>query len=205
MSDDDEPKGGLPVTSAGESQKGFHVNLPGLPIPLRRTFGAFDRLLALPIEAAADSLEKKLRGNVDAHVEAVQHKRVRAGKRKRLADPSTETVRAMAEWSVSASEIDPDKERELSAVWRGILDEIMDEREDGSELMRMVQSVPKSDVRFLIEWQNWCTGYSSGPGLPSNVASNLVFKDFKSLLWTGDLRATAVTERLERQGLIGRL
>jgi hypothetical protein len=95
--------------------RGLSVNLAGLPVPLRRTFGALDRLLALPIEAVGDALEKKLKGNVESHVDAVQKKRVRKGKKEKIVDLSPKTAKEMGEWATAAAEVDPD-DKDLSAA-----------------------------------------------------------------------------------------
>jgi len=137
------------LVPVGSASKGFRLDIAGIPIPLKRTFGALDRLIATPIEALADSLERKLKANIDSHVEAVRKKRRKRGKTETISDPSVKMTKALGEWATSASEIDPE-EQELSALWRSVLDEILEGREDADDLLRAVKALANSDILFFI-------------------------------------------------------
>jgi hypothetical protein len=141
--------GKLPALVPEGGAKSMSVNIAGIPIPFRRTFSAVDRLLALPVEALSDFIENKLKGNIDTHIDAVQEKRRRVGKPDKLAKPSVKTVKALGEWAASAAEVDS-KERDLSAVWRSVLDRILDEKDDAEELLRTMKSLPSSDIRYFL-------------------------------------------------------
>jgi hypothetical protein len=148
MSNDGETGHKLPVST--HASTGLTLNIGGIPIPLRRTFGAIDRLIAVPIEALADVVESKIKKNLDSHVDAVQKARKAKGKKEKLADPSVRTTRAIAEWATAAAEVDPDEE-DASAVWRSVLDEILEGGDDAEDLLRIVKALPSSDIRFFIE------------------------------------------------------
>jgi hypothetical protein len=196
----DEVKGGLPAAVGGgvgntpalDSTRGFHINLAGVPIPLSRTFGALDKLLALPIEYAAEAVERKFKGNLGAHVDAVQERRQRRGRKEKLENPSPGALRAMNEWAASAGEV-PKSDLERSALWRALLDGIMDDDEDGQELLEIVKRLPRSDVREFL----WTYGresnstlgliLSQGEDLARLQASGLLERKFKLLpvVWFG--------------------
>ncbi len=127
------------------------MNLPGLPIPLRRTFGAIDRLIAIPIEVLGDKLEEKLKRNLDNHVDAVQKKRKQRGKQSTFEDVSVRTAIAIEDWSLSASAVDPSDD-DLSAVWRAVLDAILDDESYGEEFLRIVKEAKPSDIRFFLTY-----------------------------------------------------
>jgi hypothetical protein len=137
----------LPTTS---DSKGFKLDVAGIPIPLKRTFAALDRLVALPVEALGDYVEKKLKGNVDSHVEAVQKKRRKKGKKENVENPSVKTTKRIASWAESASEVDPE-EKDFSALWRALLNEILDEKDDAEDLMAIVKNARASDIRYFLE------------------------------------------------------
>ena len=84
------------------SSRALSINVAGIPIPLRRTFGALDRLLAIPIEALGDTLERKMKANVDQHVEAIQKSRKRKGKQEMLKEPSPKNNSSDGGMGVSA-------------------------------------------------------------------------------------------------------
>jgi hypothetical protein len=139
--------------------KAFRVDLSGFPIPMRRTFSALDRLVALPFEALGDRLEQSLKSNLDGHVDAVQKNRTKRGKKARVDDPPLKMAKMILEWAESASDVGPE-EKELSAFWRAVLDEILDEDDEAAELIQVVRSLRKSDVRFFLRrfvqptWRN---------------------------------------------------
>lgn len=142
----DSTPSSLPET---QTPKGFTLNVAGLPIPLRRTFSALDRLFALPIEAIGDALEKKMKGNLDSHVDAVRKKRRNKAKKETIENPSIKTAKALAAWAAGAAEVGPD-EQELSAVWRALLDAIMEEKDEADALLRIVRDARSADIRFFI-------------------------------------------------------
>jgi hypothetical protein len=142
-------QGSLPALSETHTGKGFTVNLAGVPIPLRRSFAALDRLIALPLEALGDRMEGKFKNNLNSHVEAVQTKRSVKGKKAQLDDPSVKTTRAITEWAAQAGGVEPE-DKELSALWRTILDKIMENEDEGEDLLRIVQSLSNADVRYFL-------------------------------------------------------
>jgi hypothetical protein len=121
----------------------------GLPIPLKRTAAAIDRLISVPFNVWADQLDAKMRGNTEKHVEAVQKKRTKKGKKTTAEDSSVRAAKSIAEWTEVAAEID-EKDEQLSAVWRGLLDAILDDRDDPEELLRIVRSTSPSDLRLFL-------------------------------------------------------
>ncbi len=140
---------GAGVSSTSDS-KSFRIDIAGIPIPLKRTFGALDRLIATPIEALADVLEKRLASNIASHVEAVQKERSRRGKKVKFENPSPRTTKAIGDWAAGASEVDP-KEKDLSAVWRAVLDEILEGGDSSEDLLRIVKLLPNSDIRYFLQ------------------------------------------------------
>ena len=150
MSSKEKSGGGLPALAPESGPKTWSVNLAGIPIPLRRTFGAIDKLISIPLEALGDKIEKKMKSNVDAHVEAVQETRKKRGKKKSVDDPSIRTTMNIGEWASIAAEIDPSEET-LSAVWRSILDQILDDQDTASELLQIVKRSRPSDIRTFID------------------------------------------------------
>lgn len=126
---------------------GFTINLAGVPIPLRRTFAAIDRLFSIPIEVLGDTLEKKMKGNVDAHVEAVQKKRKKRGKNEKIDDPSPKVTRTIADWAINASGVEPE-DKDMSALWEAVLDAIMDDEDEGEQLLKIVKEANRSDIRY---------------------------------------------------------
>lgn len=142
-------QGGLPAVPETHRGSGFTLNVAGIPIPLRRTFGALDRLIAIPIEALADAMESKIRGNLDSHVEAVRTNRSKKGKKTKIDDPSVKTTRAIADWASSAAAVEQG-DKELSALWRSILDKIMENEDDGEDLLRVVQGLSTADLRYFL-------------------------------------------------------
>jgi hypothetical protein len=144
------PTGGLPTLPTTQTAKGFSFDVAGLPIPMRRTFGALDRLLALPIETLGDIVERKMKVNLESHVEIVQRQRRKKGKKETLEDPSVQTAKVIAEWAAEAGRAGAE-DAELTAMWRAILDEIIDGGDDGEELLRIVKSIPTSSIRHFLK------------------------------------------------------
>jgi hypothetical protein len=140
---------GLPAEHHAAHAPAFTLNLAGVPVPLRRTFAAIDRLFAIPIEVAGDALEKKLKTNLDSHVENVQMTRRKKGKKENVENPSLKTTRAIAEWARRAAEIDTE-ERDLSSLWEALLDAIMDDAAEGERLLAIVKEAQPSDIRFFL-------------------------------------------------------
>ncbi|MCK1457085.1 hypothetical protein IVB34_01585 [Bradyrhizobium sp. 2] len=141
MAEGDDKSGGLVDTLIGAAA--------GLPIPLKKTGAAIDRLLSVPFNVWADQLDAKMRGNTNKHVEAVETKRKKKGKKTTADDASVKTAKTLADWTVSASEVNED-DPQLSAVWRGLLDAILDDRDDPDELLRIVQATSPSDLRLFL-------------------------------------------------------
>jgi hypothetical protein len=148
MSPENDGGNNLPVPIQGGRVPSIDVG--GFQIPLKRTLAALDKLIATPIEVLADAVEKKLKDNLDSHVEAVKRKREQRGKKEKIAKPSVKTTKAIGEWATAAAEVDME-DRDLSAVWRAVLDEILDERRDGEDLLRIVKSTPSSEIRFFLK------------------------------------------------------
>jgi hypothetical protein len=154
----EENRGGLPAMPGVHSfdppttshhTPGFTLNLAGIPIPLRRTFAAIDRLFAIPIEVAGDALEKKMKGNLDSHVENVQRTRRKKGKKENVENPSPRTTKAIADWARRAAETDAE-EPTLSSLWEALLDAIMDDEADGERLLSIVKDAQPGDIRFFL-------------------------------------------------------
>jgi hypothetical protein len=118
---------------------------------------AIDRLFAIPIEVAGDALEKKLKGNLDEHVENVQKARRRKGKKDNLDNPSVKTTRAIADWARRAAEIDVE-EVEPSSLWEALLDAIMDDEVRGERLLAIVRNAQPDDIRLVL------ARYAGAPG-----------------------------------------
>jgi hypothetical protein len=142
-------QGGLPALPETHAGKAFTLNVAGIPIPLRRTFGAIDRLISIPIEALADAVESKFKGNLNSHVEAVQTRRSKKRKKTKIDDPSVKTTKAIADWAVGAGAVEQ-ADKELSALWRTILDKIMENEDEGEDLLRVVQSLSNADLRYFL-------------------------------------------------------
>lgn len=152
--EDNSGSGGLPVSASvspptAHSAHGFTLNLAGVPVPLRRTFAAIDRLFAIPIEVAGDALEKKMKGNLDSHVENVQKTRRKKGKKDSLENPSLKTTRAIIDWSRRAAEVDAD-EPSLASLWEALLDAILDDEAEGEKLLALVRDAQPGDIRFFL-------------------------------------------------------
>jgi hypothetical protein len=148
-----QSSGGLPATThvpALHHSSGHTFDIAGIPVPLKRTFDAIDRLIALPLETLGDYVEKRLKGNIDSHIDTVTKKREKRGKRTKAEKPSAKTIQVIAEWARNAAEVDPTEE-DFAAVWRAILDQIMEDTDEGEELMRIVESLPRADVRFFLK------------------------------------------------------
>lgn len=138
--------------SADQESRKVRFEIAGIPIPLRRTFGAIDRLFALPIEALADTLESKIKSNIQQHLDAVQKVRKKRGAKQQLnqKDISIGAARSIAKWAEAASDIGPDQ-KELSSAWQAILDRLLSNPDDAEELLDAVQSVPRSDLRVFLD------------------------------------------------------
>jgi hypothetical protein len=183
--------GKLPALVPEGGSKNVSVNIAGISIPFRRAISAVDRLVALPVEALSDFLENKLKGNIDSHIDAVQEKRTRFGKPDKLAKPSVKTVKAVGEWAASAAEVDP-QEKDLSAVWRAVLDRILDEKDDAEELLRIMKSLPTSDIRYFLR----CYSHIEG----SDTTTTFIFGLSNFLV---DLASDHVSvSRLKQSGLL---
>src|ERR1700730_12548746 len=141
---------GKEVVPASHGGKGFSIDIAGIPIPLKRTFGALDKLIAVPIEVLADAIEKKLKSNLDEHVDTVKKERKKKGKTDTVKNPPIKTTKQIADLGPSASEIGPG-EADMSAVWRSILDEILDGRDEADDLLRIVKTASSSDIRLFLE------------------------------------------------------
>lgn len=164
MSNDYE-KGGLPAAPDAHlpsanpyHSPGFTLNLAGVPIPMRRTFAAIDRLFAIPIEALGDAWERKIKGNLDSHVEKVQKSRKKRGKKEKIDEPSLKITRVVADWASNATDVQPD-DKDMSALWEALLDAIMDDENEGEQLLKIVSEAQRSDIRFFL----WRFGDSSDP------------------------------------------
>jgi hypothetical protein len=163
MSNEQE-KGGLPAPAVhlpAHAGGGFTINLAGIPIPLRRTFAAIDRLFAIPIEALGDAWEKKIKGNLDSHVETVQKSRKKRGKKEKIDDPSLKLTRTMSDWAFNAADVGPE-DKDMSALWQAILDAIMDDEDEGEQLLRIVKEAKRSDVRLFLRRFGVVEGLSVG-------------------------------------------
>ncbi|SFJ53931.1 hypothetical protein [Bradyrhizobium sp. cf659] len=129
---------------------GAAVNaVTGVPIPLKRTGAAIDRLISVPFNVWADQLDAKMRGNTENHVQAVQKKRTKKGKKTSAEDVSVKAAKSIVEWTEASAEVD-EKDEQLSAVWRGLLDAILDDRDDPEELLRIVRRTAPSDLRLFL-------------------------------------------------------
>src|SRR4051794_8399715 len=117
------------VAKDGGDSGGLIEAIAGLPIPLKKAGAAIDRLISVPFNVWADQLDAKMRGNTEKHVEAVQKKRTKNGKKTTAEDASVKAAKSIAEWTTAAAEVD-ENDKQLSAVWRGLLDAILDDRED---------------------------------------------------------------------------
>jgi hypothetical protein len=106
-------------------------------------------LIAIPIEALADAMESKIKGNLNSHVEAVQARRSKKGKKTKIDDPSVRTTKAIADWATLAGAVEQ-KDKELSALWRSILDKIMENEDEGEDLLRVVQGLSNADLRYFL-------------------------------------------------------
>lgn len=100
-------------------------------------------------EAAAAARRAKLLQNTVSHVEAVRAK-TSGGK----AAPDTER-RALRQdrWLEFAETINPAEDPELSALWRGILEEIMRGGHDSDRFMEALSHIRPSDAKILLEWR----------------------------------------------------
>jgi hypothetical protein len=134
----------------GGDPGGLIEAITGLPIPLKKTGAAIDRLISVPFDVWADQLNAKMRGNTEKHVDAVQKKRAKKGKKTTAEDASVKAAKSIAEWTTSAAEVD-ESDEQLSAVWRGLLDAILDDRDDPEELLRIVRATSPSDLRLFLK------------------------------------------------------
>jgi hypothetical protein len=106
----------------------------------------------LPFEAFYRFIEEKLNSNAKDHIEKVQQRRKKSGKKTEIdeADMSVEKAQLVFDWVDGASRIDP-HERDLASVWRALLDKILDDQHDAEELLHAVQTVSRSTLRFFVE------------------------------------------------------
>jgi hypothetical protein len=95
-------------------------------------------------------IERKLKHNLETHVETVQKARCKRKKKEKIEDPSPKTTRVIEEWATNAAEVGDD-DKDMAALWRALLDEILEEGDDGADLLRIVRSLPPSDVRFFLK------------------------------------------------------
>jgi hypothetical protein len=128
------------------------MDITGLPIPLKRTGAAVDRIFALPIEALGDWVERQFKSNLESHVEAVRTSRGRRGKKIEIeeANISIEKVKSVHEWSEKAKEIDAD-DVVLSAAWRAALDQLLDNDGAEDDLLRRLTALPNATMRYFFE------------------------------------------------------
>ncbi len=162
---DETGKGGLPSTTtsstpAAHSGPVFSVNIAELPLP--KTFAALDRVLSIPLHALADLFDKVFNRNVDSHVSKVQGTRKKKGKKEKV-DFSVKSTRLLADWVLRAGEVDP-SQAELSAIWEAILDAIMDDEDQGEQLLKTVREARPSDIRFFLRRFAGAKGSSLGEG-----------------------------------------
>lgn len=108
------------------------------------------------------------------------------GKRESIQDPSVKTTKRLAEWAAAASEVEPE-DIELSAMWRSILDSILDSEDESEQLLRVVKALPGSDIRIFL---NQCDSPTS------------VMQAFRKIFAPV---SDAALDRLRAQGLIRRV
>src|SRR5262249_7472072 len=103
--------------------------------------------------------------------------------------PSPKTTRIIEEWARSAAEVNAD-DKDMSALWRAVLDEILGEGGEGADLLRVVKSQPASDIRFFLE----CYPRPEEP----------LLRQLRTLVRWDQAYDDAVTARLTSAGLVQR-
>jgi hypothetical protein len=160
------------------NSKGLRIELGGLPLPLKRTGRALDRLLAVPVEKLGDWVEQSLTHNIDEHVAAVEG---RARKQKRVSDQETifslNELAAMREWASKAGLYDA-SDPQMAAAWRAALDKLLSKDRSAEELISSLTAMPASSVRIFVERYGKPRKFGRHPRrlalLPAEAAKQLI-------------------------------
>ncbi|UGA46713.1 hypothetical protein HU230_0011995 [Bradyrhizobium quebecense] len=144
MADEAKSKGAVVPAAAN-----LRLSIPGIQVSLPRTARALDRIVSVPFEGLAGYVEGKFGANVDAHIDAVEQVRKRKGQASKVDNPTIERLERIDNWIANAGKVDP-TDPEMSAVWRGVLDEILNDSDDAKELIDVVRGAPRSDIRLFL-------------------------------------------------------
>jgi hypothetical protein len=117
------------------------VKLPGVTIPVPRTFRALDRLLARPLEHLEEYLDKKRAENISAHAKAVDDANPTMPK----GDPSVQQIELLAKWAENASSFS-EEDKELAAAWRAALERIKAGDPYSSKIIHALSTLSAADI-----------------------------------------------------------
>lgn len=119
--------------------KSLTINFSGIPIPLRRTFGAIDRLFSVPLETAIEIAKIDANERIASHADEVKKrrkKRVGAEKSPKLSVKMTENIH---EWTLMASSVSAE-DNNASAILRSLLDIILDDNAMSNDAVRIIKN-----------------------------------------------------------------
>jgi hypothetical protein len=140
----------------GEELKRVRFEVGALPIPLKKTGAAIDRLLSVPIDAAANWVEEKFKSNIDEHVDRVVKSRGKRSKPSKVGkeELSIEKMQSRRSWAAEAGQVD-EEDRVLSAAWRAALDRILDQQGEEDDLLRALAGVQRGNLRGFLSRYGW--------------------------------------------------
>jgi len=129
------------------------IKVPGVTLPVPRTFRAIDRLLARPIERLEEYLDQKRAENISAHVQAVDEA-TKSLSDDINAEPTVRQLELLKEWADRAASIG-DENPELAAAWRAALDRIQSNDLSSEAIIRALNSLTAADIfDFVTSYQS---------------------------------------------------
>jgi hypothetical protein len=96
-------------------------------------------------------ISNKRTANLHKHIAAVKHKQTRNAE---SPPPKVETPDLLSRWEDGASKFDPDTDREMAAVWQGILAAIRDGDVYAEEDLKTLEKLSPADILSLIYIEN---------------------------------------------------
>jgi len=140
---------------------------------------AFTHLGAYMGECAGawvDGLRARREKNLASHIDAVAKERPEFNPEK----VTERQARLAIEWAKEAETIDPEAEKELAALWRGLLASINKNDDDAGEMLKILRELSPTQARFILSFKDGWQQYDRYDGRIDKMIQAGVFVRFKA-------------------------
>lgn len=108
-------------------------------------FSAFGRYWGERAEEMVERWNEKRQRNMADHVQRVADAGVPPPEK-----PTENQFKQQAEWAAGASEVDPEEEPELAALWQSVLERINRSDRDSEKLLNVLREIEPEDAEYLL-------------------------------------------------------